>query len=518
MRYAREARGASRTRRLPGIGLAILGLFPGARVLADTEAEVARQSREYEKNIAGLVAIDREYPPAILAQFDYAKYLTRSHEGRCDARLDKAEATRRLIENNAATQFVLPDGAARLAQLAYRIASGRAECVKNKVAKAQWSEQARTAAQQAVALYRDLHAYGDMAVMQFNLAEEARRSGNRDLALAELRTALEMDEGYGMREDAVENLRFMGQWQETATTDVQVAELMNRYADRTVIPVFDWRPGTIAGTYVQASEHRAAGKQIHSAMRAAFTDTVVVAGEELLEESKLADVRSESSAAAQMPELDARMSAAVAQAMSHTPTLRLGRGGEFRGAERMQEFIDGFTVALEAVPDQILPAGDPRRATVERNIQQWLKSLGDEKSWTERVQRDYEIHTSMWSGLALTQGEWRRRTARMSMPGTPQVYVDHDVQYAFTARVPCVAADSETRCIELLVHATPTDAAIEQIRNAVAKAGKGRLAYWGTTRCVWSWIRARCVHMRRSRCATPSSRSATASRRAPTSA
>lgn len=482
MRYARGARTASRTSRMLGAGIAILVLLPGRRATADTEAEIAKQSREYEKNIAGLVAIDPEYPPAILAQFEFSKYLSGRHEGHCGARLDKAEELRRLIENNAVTKLVLPDGAARLAQLAYRIASSRADCARTKEAKAQWSEQARTAAVQAVELYRDVHDYPDMAVMQFNLAEEDRRSGRRELALAELRTALEMDARYGLREDAVENLRYMGQWQEQATTDAQVAELMNRYADRMVIPAFDWRPGAVAGSYLQVSEHRTAGKQVRNTLRASFTDTVIDNGDELLDASRLVDIQSESSAQQQTPDLDAQISAAMARAMASPPTLRLGKSGEFRGLQGAREFIDGVAAAFGSLPDQVLPAGDPRRATLERNIQLWLTTIGSEKSLTDRVQHDYEISTSMWSGMALTQGNWRRRTTSLWMPGTPQAYVDHDVQYAFTARVPCTATDGDSRCIEILVQATPTDDVVDQLRTTLAKTGQGTLTYWGATR------------------------------------
>lgn len=473
---------ASRKNGWRGAAVAIPWLAAIATTVAATgsEDDFAQQSREYEQRIAEQLAIDPGYPQVLVEQFDYAKFLARQQE-HCSARLDKAEALRQQIEHNAAAAFAVPDAAARFAQLRYVIASGRADCTRNKAQQQQWHEQARTEALQAVELYRAQHDYIDAVVMQYNVAEQDRRAGNSDRARAELLVVLEMDERYGLRDDAEENLRYLGRWSGEPTSDVQVAELMNRYADRTVVPAFHWNPGVSSGTFEMTRIRYAPIEPHRVTLRGRFRETVSAESDGLVDDMALLDIQSESAAGEKVPDTDAKLAVALTKIMGRLPATRLGRTGEFRGLLHAREYLDNMVTTLRDLPGEVLGADDPKREAAERGLEQWLRTLGDESALTERMRSDYELYTGMWSDTALTRGEWRQRTATLEMPGAEQWRVEHDVSYEFAAWVPCTEGDGEARCMELLVRADPADDAVKNLRERMAKTGNRKVAYWGTT-------------------------------------
>jgi hypothetical protein len=451
-----------------------------AAAATGTEDDFAQQSREYEQRIAEQLAIDPGYPQLLVEQFEYAKFLARQQE-HCSARLDKAEELRQQIEHNAAAAFVVPDAAARFAQLRYVIASGRADCTRNKAQQQQWHEQARTEALQAVELYRAQHDYINAAVMQYNVAQQDRRAGNSERARAELLVALEMDERYGLRDDAEENLRYLGKWSGEPTSDVQVAELMNRYADRTVVPAFHWNPGESAGTFEMTRTHFAAAAPDRVTLRGRFRETVSAESDGLVDDTALLDIQFDSAAGDKVPDADAKMTVALTKIMGRLPGMRLSRTGEFRGLQHAREYLDNTAATLRELPGQLLGADGPKREAAERRLEQWVRTLGDESALTERMRDDYELYTGMWSDTALTRGEWRQGTALLEMPGAEQWRLEHNLSYEFAAWVPCTEGDGEARCVELLVLADPADGAVKILRDRMAKAGKRNVAYWSTT-------------------------------------
>jgi hypothetical protein len=468
--------------RLLAIGIALVGFASFAMVAAEDGSEISQQSEKYEKDIAAFNAIDPSFPPTIQTRFEYSAYLSKQRHDHCAAHLDKADEERRQIEANTTAPLLLPNLSARLSYLRYSIAAGRAECATNKTLKRQWQQKARAETEAAIPLFLAVHQYLDMATAHFNLAEMDLQLGNHDLAVQELQDTLRMDEHYGLREDAEENLRYLGRWQNREVSDSEVAELLNRFADRDVTPTFNRKPGVSTWTEDLTDSRLHSGKLTQTSTHLSGTETLRLADNDLLQDMSVADIRITTTPPEQIPDRDSKLSVTLAKILAVLPTIRLSQHGQFKGLDHVQEFTAEASKEIRELPGQLLPVGDPKRGQLERDYEQLINTVLTEDSLKENARDDTNIDTGIWEDLTLTQGESRQLSTKLSMAGIPQVFIEHDVRVQFTDRVSCTAAQTSRRCVELLLFADPPDSAVQAMHDKLAKDGKGNLAYWAATR------------------------------------
>jgi hypothetical protein len=88
------------------------------------------------------------------------------------------------------------------------------------------------------------------------------------------------------------------------------------------------------------------------------------------------------------------------------------------------------------------------------------------------VAEDYNFETGTWIGATLDQGVWYNMTASLSLPVEPQVFVKHEIEFAYTRPIPCTDDSKETACIELVLHATPDPAILNKLLGMLARSAR----------------------------------------------
>src|SRR5579859_4035200 len=142
-----------------------------------------------------------------------ARILAESKDGDCAQRLDAARRELEEVAANPALDILLPAGRARVTDIFYRLHVGRAYCGQTAPLKTELMA-ALDDAVLAVSLYRELHDYQSMTVMQYDVAVTQRLLGDKDKAIAALKEALRQDDDYGFSADAEENGALLSRWME----------------------------------------------------------------------------------------------------------------------------------------------------------------------------------------------------------------------------------------------------------------------------------------------------------------
>jgi hypothetical protein len=274
----------------------------------------------------------------------------------------------------------------------------------------------------------------------------------------------------------------LGRWQNREVSDGEVAEFLNRFADRDVTPTFDWKPGVSNLSEDITDSRLQSGKLTQTSTHISGTETLRHADNDLLQDLSVADIRITTTPTEQIPDRDSKLSVTMAKILAVVPTIRLSQHGQFKGLDHVQEFTAEASKEFRDLIDQLVPVGDPKRDQLERNYEQLINTVLTEDSLKESARDDTNIETGIWEGLTLTQGESRQLSTKLSMAGIPGAFIEHDVSVQFTDRVPCTAAETSRHCVELLLFADPPDSAVQGIHDQIAKDGKGNLAYWAATR------------------------------------
>jgi hypothetical protein len=457
----------------------LLAAMANAVAAADT-SEFLKATNEYEHRIAQLSATDPSFPPALVARLDYGDFLAKQRDANCLAHVDLADQQRAALEHNVATSVLLPDGAARLADLKYRVAISRAYCSKGKAKQLQWRQDARVAAEQTMKLYASIHQYLDVAVAQFNIASLDHDLGQNDKALSELRAALALDQRYGLREDAEDNLTYLEKWQGHEATDIEAAELLNGFAGRTATLTFAWAPAIADWSELTDITHLHEAKTIRSVFSIQGTDTVSQQDANLRVSTAVTVVRADIDKTLNVAELE--LDTALVKILSAAPSLLVTREGTFKELLNTDGYIATASQQIVELPEKLLPQADKRVAKLREDYAQLARTTLTKDQLLNKAREEFNINTGMWVGSTLTQNRWLTTEAKMPMPGTPDGFLDHVLQYAFVAWTPCDAADTEPRCVELAIWAEPKDSGVQEIHDRMQKEGRGELTYWSRTR------------------------------------
>ena len=88
------------------------------------------------------------------------------------------------------------------------------------------------------------------------------------------------------------------------------------------------------------------------------------------------------------------------------------------------------------------------------------------------VAEKYNFDAGTWIGATLEQGVWYNMTASLSLPLQPQVFVRSEIEFAYTHPAPCLGDAKETACIEIVLHAKPDPALLEDMLKVLARSAR----------------------------------------------
>ena len=147
-----------------------------------------------------------------------------------------------------------------------------------------------------------------------------------------------------------------------------------------------------------------------------------------------------------------------------------------RASEQVIEVLDarGRFVGLEGVEamhpvlSKILDLAEVPPDRAERAIELALAAM---RSDTEEL---WNVQAGFWIGADLEVGETYAMQAEAAVPFLPATRARQEVRFSARRRVPCAAGETEPRCVELLLRATPEAAAVARVEGeAVAALGPG---------------------------------------------
>jgi hypothetical protein len=423
---------------------------------------------------------DPQSPGALDARLEYADYLAGAKAGSCAERLDKAQWQLDTLAANPAFQILLALGPARMAAIEHRIHFGRASCANDTKQRESELGEALAAAQRAVGLYRDALDYKSMAIMQFNVAVAQRELGNNDAGAAALESAIEMDREYGFHDDAQENEQVLALWNgQKAAGDQPKAGAPQKLAGQSAAVKFAWAPKD-ADVDIEMSFSRIIdGKSTHTeAMRTARRH-VREANARWLVTYEAGAIVERAIAGLDETGLLRGLTIPFARGLLELAPIQLTEQGEF------DQVIDGRAIAirLQAEAQTLLREHSAAGREPSPEEARALEVTFAPEVVEARAEEDYNLETGAWNGATMERGVWYQTSAPLMLPGIIQVAVPHDVEFAYTHQVPCVAGATERACIEIVVHASPRAEDLEKALKAATHALHLRpgLKYWSAT-------------------------------------
>ena len=456
---------------------------------ADFEAAIVRFQQE-----------DPLSPQMLNARLDYADFLSDAAGIDCEQKLTAAQSQLDMVAARPAIDVLLPLAPARIADGEYRIHLARATCSSQTPSTSEL-QQALEAAQLAMGLYRDAFDYQSAAIMQFDIAATYQQLNDADDALAALETAVAMDREYGFRKDAEDNTRLLLQWKGQKADDSDVAAAMKDFPVRTADFKFDWHDND-ADVAVHVDETSLIqGKIIQNHGAIALTRHVRTAGGNWA-------VTNERGPASYDPgdwPADAKVSEwsmlyFIATGLLQRPNIEVARNGDFKDVPDAQNFgtnlaaqivaqisaqvgKTGDALTAGAIKLNVSPALSPEGETVVRNLSPALPAGFIES----KAAQDYGLQTATWIGAKLEQGVWHQMQTPLFLPGLGLgLYVaQHDVSFAFTRQMPCMANVPDHLCAEIVVHALPDQddlkRAFDDAESDLKLSDRQSMYYWPRT-------------------------------------
>jgi hypothetical protein len=398
---------------------------------------------------------DSQSPDTLNTRLRFGDFLANSEGGDCHVRLENAQNQldiARASQAGIALAFAL----AREAALDYQIHVGRASCGSSSVLRDQELRAAVESARHAVDLYRTEFDAVSMATMQFNVGVTYHELGDSASALAALKTAIAMDREYGFGEDANDNYRTLLQWNGQPAGPDQVTALMKDFPQRSTSLSFGWLDGKADLTFTLEYEQLSEGGMLKMhGMKAAERRVQrrhngwTVSFEPRGTHYEISNWPNDESLVQGIVGPLTRMALQF-----HDFTV--GQTGDFAQSNAANKFESSLRSDVKAVTEFL--AQNNASAPLTQQIRMESGKYGNSKygdSVEALVAETYNIETGTWIGASLDQGVWYEMSMPLSLPLAPGLVVTHQIEFAFTRRVPCMADSTDEACIEIVVRATP---------------------------------------------------------------
>jgi tetratricopeptide (TPR) repeat protein len=427
-------------------------------------------AKELAASIERFNALDPQSPDTLNARLAYAVFLTRKDAGDCRVRLEGAQSQLNLVKGNPALDTTLPAGLARATDVDYRIHSARAACGAAELREAEL-RAALGSAQLAVELYRNAYDAVSMVTMQFNSSVAYHDLGDSAAAILALQEAINMDREYGYAEDAEDNYALLLQWKSEAASPDQVAARMQDFPERSATLAFGWFPSVsevkVESDYTQIADGevstvhgtRSAQRRVRKGLTSwgvsfqaapAHFDLAIPPTQE--------------------PALQG-LATSLAGMLLQFHDFELARNGDFGDAKGGYKFGSRVRADVSELTRDLDSRGTPT-AQLMRSVSKALSAQQSPDVTDSLVAENYNFETGTWIGATLEQGVWYNMMASLSLPLEPQVFVWHEIEFAYTHPVPCLADAKEAACIEIVLHATPDPAVLEEMLRALARGAR----------------------------------------------
>jgi len=422
---------------------------------------------------------DRVSPDSLEQRLAYAQAQAESDEGDCGTRLDAAQAQRDIVASNPAFDIFLPAGRARLANIDYRLHLERAYCGSEKVPRREELQASLDAASRAVSLYRGLHDYQSMAVMQYDVAAVHRLMGDAKEAVAALEAALAMDRDYGFGPDAEDNAKILARWTEQPPpTDAGLPH-------RSITLKFGWGPSdaevAVDADYLDLT----GGEVVHSKATTSLKRHIRPYADGWVLSSEPGDRRYDFEGWAGRGSVPQEESTLLSAAERMWPaSVKIGTLGEFKGIDDPNPQVGALNGDVQTVKDRLgMPsAGKPTSAEELRHT---VELLAKPEGLSAAAGQEHALLTAAWIDATLEQGVWYETTASLLLPGMV-ILADQEIQFAYSRPVPCGDASAdEPACAEILVHVAPEPDALQDklslLRHSLKLTGTRQVHYFGVT-------------------------------------
>jgi tetratricopeptide (TPR) repeat protein len=427
-------------------------------------------AREFASAIERFNASDPQSPGALNARLAYAAFLTRGETGDCRTRLHNAQSQLDLVKANPALDAVLPAALARAADVDYQIHSARAECSAAEVRDVEL-RAALESAQRAVELYRGAFDAVSMATMQFNSSVAYHDLGDTAAAVSALHEAIDMDREYGYAEDAEDNYALLLQWKNEDASADQVAARMQDFPERSATLAFGWFP-SVSDVNIESDYTQLADGEVLSVHSTRSAQRSVRKG--------LTSWRVSFQAApahfdlANPPTKDPALqglATSLAGMLLQFHDFELARNGDFDDSRGGFRFGSRIRADMGQLTHDLASRGTPS-AQLVRSVSKALSAQQSPDVIASLVAENYNFDTGTWIGATLEQGVWYNMTASLSLPLEPQVFVLSEIEFAYTHPVPCLGDAKETACIEIVLHAKPDPAVLEDMLKVLAHSAR----------------------------------------------
>ena len=421
----------------------------------------APQASELEATIARIRRTDPGSPDILSAQLADAEFLLSEAPGPCAERLERVQEQLGSVEANPKTSVMFPDGWARATDLEYRLHLARAACGSESDRQNEL-HSAVAAARRAVELYRNVFDYHSMAITQFEVGIVLHQLGDRSAALAAVETALEMDQEFGFQDDARENHKLLLTWRGRSADDAQIERRMHDFPKRRAVLQFGWRP---SDARITVESHRACldDSQIVGSRAAAAFERRVSAGKDggwsVSHAQRLTQFEP-----GVWPTLQPSQTLRMVFDPGASPPVdfKVSATGEFVGATDSKAFAARLVSRTEALIRAAAPSGARSRELLSTALEATTDTFSPGMLEAATAE-NYQLETAMWIGATLEQGVWYEISAPLSLPGIPRAVVQHQIEFAFTRMVPCTVGVAAPTCVEIVMHTTPDEGALDQV-------------------------------------------------------
>jgi tetratricopeptide (TPR) repeat protein len=436
----------------------------------DALEDYESSTKEFAAAIERFNARDPQSPDTLNARLAYAALLARGDTGNCQTRLDDAQRQLDLVKANSALDATLAAGLARAADVDYQIHSARAGCVTAEVRDAEL-RAALESAQRAVELYRGAFDAVSMVTMQFNCSVVYHDLGDSAAAVSALQEAITMDREYGYAEDAEDNYGLLLQWKNEDASPDQVAARMQDFPERSATLAFGWLPNvsdvTLESDYTQVADGeissvhstRSAQRHVRKGLSSWSVSFQATPARFDLANPPANDPASQG------------LATSLAGTLLQFHDFELARNGDFDSSKGAHRFDSRVRADVSELTRDLASRGVPT-AQLMRSVSKALSAEQSRDVMEPLVAENYNFDTGTWIGATLEQGVWYNMMASLSLPLEPRVFVWHDIEFAYTHPVPCLGDAKETACIEIVLHAKPDPAILEEVLRALARGAR----------------------------------------------
>jgi len=412
------------------------------------------RAADFETEIATFERTASQSPALLNARLDYADFLLDDATGTCGQRLPLARSQLDRLTASRSVKVLFPEGWSRAAELEYRIVLADAACGDNPQRRKQELQDAATAAQRAVNLYRDELDYSSMAVMQFNLSATERMLEQNAAAVSALQSAIDMAREYGLREDAQADYQLLLKWQPDAQGAQHLAALMQDFPSRSTTLKFKWPPrdATVTvelnhvrdwdGRVSRARGTRTLRRQVRP-RRGGWTVSSSPGSADFA-----AGVWSMDDSDAQTP------NTAFRPQLLSFPDFAISSAGELKKIINIGAFARRVTAETATQIREHAPHGALVQELMESAISSMPVAFSPKAIETE-TRADYNLQTAMWIDATLQQGVPYETTAALPLPGFSLIVANQRLQFLDTHAVPCTHDSTEPACAEIVVHVAP---------------------------------------------------------------